>query len=86
VGPEHSYWKDNKRVNYVAVTDAEALSAFSLLARTEGILPALETSHAIAWAMKLAKEMPATANLVVNLSGRGDKDVDEVARLMGEAK
>ncbi len=82
VGPEHSYWRDSKRVTYTAVTDSEALEAFGLLSRTEGILPALETSHAIAWAMKLAEQMPATANLVVNLSGRGDKDVDEVARLL----
>jgi tryptophan synthase beta chain len=84
VGPEHSFWKDSKRVTYCAVTDTEALDAFQLLARSEGILPALETSHAIAWAMKLAKDMPAAANLVVNLSGRGDKDVDEVARLLSK--
>jgi tryptophan synthase beta chain len=86
VGPEHSYWKESKRVTYTAVTDTEALDAFQFLSKTEGILPALETSHAIAWAMKLAAQMPSSANLAVNLSGRGDKDVDEVVRLLGAEK
>ncbi len=84
VGPEHSYWKDSKRVKYTAASDEEALDAFQLLARTEGILPALETAHAIAEAVRMAAEMKADQNLVVNLSGRGDKDVDEVARLLGK--
>jgi tryptophan synthase beta chain len=84
VGPEHSYWKDAGRVAYTAATDEEALRAFQLLARTEGILPALETSHAIAHAVRLAAEMKADENIVVNLSGRGDKDVDEAARLLGK--
>ena len=83
VGPEHSYWKDNGRATYTSVTDAEALEAFTLLARTEGIIPALESSHAIAHAVKLAATMREDQHLLVNLSGRGDKDVDEAARLLG---
>jgi tryptophan synthase beta chain len=83
VGPEHSFWKDSKRVEYTSASDAEALEAFQLLARTEGIIPALESSHAIAEAVKRAASLPASLNLVVNLSGRGDKDVDEVVRLLG---
>lgn len=82
VGPEHSYWKDSGRVQYSAVTDDEALEAFTLLAHTEGIIPALETSHAIAQAVKIARAMKHDQNLVINLSGRGDKDVDEAARLL----
>jgi tryptophan synthase beta chain len=82
VGPEHSYWKDAKRVNYTCITDAEALDAFQLFARTEGILPALETSHAIAEALKLAPTLGKDQVLVINLSGRGDKDCQEVARLL----
>ncbi|HVU63343.1 MAG TPA: tryptophan synthase subunit beta [Phycisphaerales bacterium] len=84
VGPEHSYWKDAGRVEYTSATDAEALEAFQLLARMEGIIPALESSHAIAEAVKRARGMPERANIVVNLSGRGDKDVDEVVRLLGQ--
>ncbi len=82
VGPEHSYWKDAGRVHYTAAGDAEALDAFTLLARTEGIIPALETSHAISAAVKLAADMPREQHVVVNLSGRGDKDVDEATRLL----
>jgi tryptophan synthase beta chain len=82
VGPEHSYWKDTKRVDYTSITDAEALDAFQLFAKTEGILPALETSHAIAQAMKLAPTLPKDQLIVINLSGRGDKDCQEVARLI----
>lgn len=82
VGPEHSYWKDAGRVSYTAATDAEALDAFTLLARTEGIIPALESAHAVAHALRAAVEMKADQHLVVNLSGRGDKDVDEAARLL----
>lgn len=84
VGPEHSYWKDSGRVSYTSATDAQALGAFQLLARTEGIIPALESSHAIAAAASLACTMPADRHVVVNLSGRGDKDVDEVVRLLDE--
>ena len=83
VGPEHSYWKDTGRVEYVAATDAEALDAFDLLARTEGIIPALETSHAVHAAVRLARTMPKDAVVVINVSGRGDKDVNEVIRLRG---
>ncbi|MFA6044990.1 MAG: tryptophan synthase subunit beta, partial [Phycisphaerales bacterium] len=82
VGPEHSYWKDKGRVQYSAVTDDEALDAFTLLAHTEGLIPALESAHAIAQAVKIARTMKQDQNLVVNLSGRGDKDVDEAARLL----
>ena len=84
VGPEHSYWKDCGRVNYVNVLDDEALEAFSLMARTEGILPAIETSHAISWAMRSAARRSPDDIIVVCLSGRGDKDVNEVARLTGQ--
>ncbi len=84
VGPEHSYWKDTGRVNYVNILDEEALSAFSTMAKTEGILPAIETSHAIAYAMKSAAQRSAIDVIVVCLSGRGDKDVNEVARLTGQ--
>jgi tryptophan synthase beta chain len=84
VGPEHSYWKDAGRVRYEAVTDAEALEAYHTLARQEGILPALESSHAIAQAIKEAPRLGAGKVLVVCLSGRGDKDAYEIARLRGE--
>jgi tryptophan synthase beta chain len=83
VGPEHSWLKDIKRVSYVDATDDEALQAFSDLTRLEGIIPALESSHAVAYAMKLAKELGPDKNIVVNLSGRGDKDIDTVARIDG---
>ncbi|MEK9575594.1 MAG: tryptophan synthase subunit beta [Gammaproteobacteria bacterium] len=83
VGPEHSYLKDSGRAKYVAVDDHEALEAFHTLTRVEGILPALETSHAVAYAIKLAKEMGKGKSIVVNLSGRGDKDIDTVKNLMG---
>lgn len=86
VGPEHAFWKDTGRVQYQSVTDDEALDAFELLARLEGILPALETAHAIAGVIKLAPTLPREQALVVNLSGRGDKDCQEVARLLAERK
>ena len=85
VGPEHSYWKDSGRVEYIECGDHEAMEAFDKLARTEGIIAALETSHAVAKAMKLAAEMPTDQHLVVCLSGRGDKDAMEIARLRGES-
>jgi tryptophan synthase beta chain len=81
VGPEHAYWKDTGRVSYTTISDQEALDAFQLTAQREGIIPALESAHAIAHAMKLAKTMPKDQILVINLSGRGDKDCMEVARL-----
>ncbi len=84
VGPEHSYWKETGRVSYVSATDDEALAAFQKMARLEGILPAIETSHAIAYAMKAAAVRNKDEVIVVCLSGRGDKDVNEVARLTGQ--
>lgn len=85
VGPEHSYWKDTCRVDYLDCKDSDALAAFDTLARNEGILAALETSHAIAKAIPLASEMRRDQNLVVCLSGRGDKDAMELARLRGQS-
>jgi tryptophan synthase beta chain len=82
VGPEHSYWKDAGRVRYTVATDAEALDAFQDCCRTEGIIPALETAHAIAHALTLAGRMNSDQHVVVGFSGRGDKDVDEAARLL----
>ncbi len=83
VGPEHAYLKDSGRVEYVVINDDEALAAFHVLSRTEGIIPALESSHAIAYAMKLAQEMDASQQIIVNLSGRGDKDIHTVATIEG---
>ena len=84
VGPEHSWWKDTDRVSYSSIDDHEALEAFQSFSRTEGIIPALETAHAVAGAMKIAASMDTDRNLVINVSGRGDKDVVEVMRLLGE--
>ena len=81
VGPEHSFLKDIGRAQYVGITDQEALEAFHYLCRTEGIIPALESSHAVAYAMKLAKTMTPQQSILVNLSGRGDKDIGTVADL-----
>ena len=83
VGPEHSYLKDLGRVNYVAITDKEALAAFHELTRVEGIIPALESAHALAYAKKLAPELGGNKAIVANLSGRGDKDIFTIARLEG---
>ncbi|MBD3109503.1 tryptophan synthase subunit beta [Bacillus sp. AGMB 02131] len=83
VGPEHCFLKDEKRVTYTSITDAEALEALQLLCKTEGIIPALESSHAVAYALKLAKEMDENETLVICLSGRGDKDVESVQRYLG---
>ncbi|TWT64669.1 tryptophan synthase subunit beta [Allorhodopirellula solitaria] len=84
VGPEHSYWKDSQRAEYVGCRDDQAMKAFEQLARTEGILCALETAHAVAKAIEIAAEMSPKEHLVVCLSGRGDKDAMEIARLRGE--
>jgi tryptophan synthase beta chain len=84
VGPEHSYWKDTARVRYVNVNDQEALDAFGTLGHLEGILPALESSHAIAHVLKMAGQRSKDDVVVICLSGRGDKDVYEVARLLGK--
>ena len=83
IGPEHSWLKDQGRVEYVSATDDEALEAFHLLCKLEGIIPALESSHALAHVTKLAPTLPKDSLLVVNLSGRGDKDVPQVAERMG---
>lgn len=84
VGPEHAYLKDIKRAEYVAVTDREAVDAFEYLARTEGIIPAIESAHAVAYGLKLAPKMRQDEIIVINLSGRGDKDVAAIARYKGE--
>jgi tryptophan synthase beta chain len=83
VGPEHAWLKDSHRADYVAVTDDEALAAFHALCRYEGIIPALESSHALAYAAKLAPTLPKDKLLLVNLSGRGDKDMHTVAEKSG---
>ena len=84
VGPEHSFWKDENRAQYMIVDDAEALVAFKTMSESEGIIPALETAHAVAGALKVASEMSSDDHLVINLSGRGDKDVEEVQRLLAK--
>jgi tryptophan synthase beta chain len=83
VGPEHAWLKDIGRANYVAVTDKEALAAFHSLTRTEGIIPALESSHALAYTAKLAPTMSQDETIIVNLSGRGDKDINTIADIEG---
>jgi tryptophan synthase beta chain len=83
VGPEHAWLKDIERAEYVAVSDDEALQAFRELNLLEGILPALESSHALAYASRLASEMASTQHIVVNLSGRGDKDIPTMAKIDG---
>jgi len=83
VGPEHAWLQEIGRAQYVGITDKEALEAFHYLCRVEGIIPALESSHAVAYAMKLAKTMKPEQSILVNLSGRGDKDIGTVADLSG---
>jgi tryptophan synthase beta chain len=82
VGPEHSYLKDEKRVEYVHINDKEALDAFSMLSKVEGIIPALESAHAIAYVMKIAKTLKSDNIIIANLSGRGDKDIDYIADII----
>jgi tryptophan synthase beta chain len=84
IGPEHAFLHDAGRVEYVSASDAEALEAFHLISRLEGVIPALESAHAVAHALKLAREMTDTQSLIINLSGRGDKDVHTVAEAAGE--
>jgi tryptophan synthase beta chain len=84
IGPEHSYYRDLGRIEYAHASDDEVMDAFKVLCRTEGILPALESTHAIAYALKRAPEMAASEIMCINLSGRGDKDVSEVERVLGE--
>ena len=83
VGPEHAFLKDSGRALYTAVTDDEALEGFKMMCEYEGIIPALETSHAIYYAIQLAKTLPKDKDIVINMSGRGDKDMPQVARIMG---
>ena len=83
VGPQHAFFKDSGRIEYTYAVDAEALAAFELLSRTEGIIPALESAHAIAEVAKLAPRLPKDKIIIVNLSGRGDKDVQQVAKIKG---
>jgi tryptophan synthase beta chain len=83
VGPEHAYYRDLGRFEFTSVTDEEALEGFQILARTEGIMPALESSHAVAYAVRLAKQLPRSKAIVVGLSGRGDKDVHVIAKALG---
>jgi tryptophan synthase beta chain len=80
VGPEHAFLKDTGRAEYRPITDAEAMDAFGLLCRTEGIIPAIESAHAVAGALELGKELGAGSVIVVNMSGRGDKDVETAAK------
>jgi tryptophan synthase beta chain len=82
-GPEHAYLRDEGLAEYASVTDEEALRAFTLCSRLEGIIPALETAHAISYAEKVARELGRGKNLVLNLSGRGDKDVEVAAEELG---
>ena len=83
MGPEHAWLKDQGRAQYVTVTDSQALAAFHQLTRVEGIIPALESSHAIAYAARLAPSMPTDQTIIINLSGRGDKDINTIARIEG---
>jgi tryptophan synthase beta chain len=83
VGPEHAYLKDSGRAKYVAITDKEALDAFHTLTKVEGILPALESSHAVAYGIKLAQELGKDKHIIINLSGRGDKDIHTIAQIEG---
>ena len=82
-GPEHAFLQDTGRATYVSVTDEQALDALQTLARLEGIIPALESAHAMAHAIELAPTLPADASILVNLSGRGDKDMDTVVGALG---
>ena len=84
IGPEHAYLHDCNRAEYVAISDDEAVNAFEYLAKTEGIIPAIESAHAIAYAIKIAPAMPKDKIIVVTLSGRGDKDCAAIARYRGE--
>jgi tryptophan synthase beta chain len=84
VGPEHSYLKDSGRVSYTSVTDKEALEGFKFLSQTEGIIPALESAHAVAYATEVAPQMPRDSTIIICLSGRGDKDINVVAKALEE--
>ena len=86
IGPEHAWLHDTGRAEYVSITDGEAVEAFQLTTRLEGIIPALEPAHAVAHAMKIAGDLPADHLMVINMSGRGDKDMGSVAKYMEEQK
>jgi len=83
VGPEHAFYKEAERISYTYATDEEAMAAFDLLCQTEGLMPALESAHAVAHVVKLAPKLTRSQVIVINLSGRGDKDVNQVARIKG---
>ena len=83
VGPEHAMYHDSNRIRYTSATDEEALAAFDVLSQEEGIIPALESAHAIAEAIKLAPHMKKSQIMIINLSGRGDKDVQQIAKMRG---
>jgi tryptophan synthase beta chain len=83
VGPEHAYLHEIGRAEYRAITDSEAMDAFALLSKSEGIIPAIETAHALAGAIKIGQELGKESNLLINLSGRGDKDVQTAAKYFG---
>jgi tryptophan synthase beta chain len=83
VGPEHSYFHNTGRISYTSVTDREALDGFRLLTVAEGIIPALESAHAVAYTMKLATKLDKEKIIIINLSGRGDKDINTVAEALG---
>ena len=86
IGPEHAYYRDRGRIEFAYACDDDVLKTFQLLSRLEGIIPALESTHALVHGIKRAKEMRPDEILLINLSGRGDKDVNQVARLLGETK
>ena len=85
IGPEHAFLHDAGRVEYVSVSDTEALDAFQMLSKLEGIIPALESAHAVAQAIKCARDLASDQLMIVNLSGRGDKDVNTVASLLNDS-
>jgi tryptophan synthase beta chain len=85
IGPEHAYFHDTGRISYMSVSDEEALQSFKLLSRLEGIIPALESAHAVAGAIRLGPQLAQDAIVIINLSGRGDKDVSQVAEWTGTA-
>ncbi len=84
IGPEHAYYRDIGRIEYAYATDDEVLSAFQMLCRTEGIIPALESTHALAYTIKRAPQLSKDKVIVMNLSGRGDKDVNQIAKFLGQ--
>ena len=84
VGPELSYWNDQQRIQYVTAQDTQAVEGMQLLAETEGIIPALESAHAVTYAATLVPQLPSDTIVVINISGRGDKDLQSVARFLGE--